>query len=159
MTDPDPLRSRKGRYRINDRFLAFHFRHLQTHLSLVHAGRGKRVLSEFVLPDFERLFDDARLDFILDHMRRDAAELVGEEMAEVGRHDGQFVRAVGRTVMDQTVAAIVIPENAKGTASLQAELTHLRQVFGDEPIKLVYGITDRRERPLDVERVPEGELV
>lgn len=159
VTDPDPLRSRKGRYRINDRFLAFHFRHLLPHLSLVHAGRGKRVLKEFVEPDFERLFDDARLEFILDHLKRDAAELVGEEMAEVGRHDGKFIRAVGRTVMDQTVAAIVVPEDAQGTADLQGELTHLRQVFGDEPIKLVYGITDRRERPLDVERVPDGELI
>ena len=60
ITDPDPLRSRKGRYRISDRFLAFHFRFLQPHLSLVHAGRGERVLSEFVRPQMDALFDDGR---------------------------------------------------------------------------------------------------
>jgi AAA+ ATPase superfamily predicted ATPase len=32
LTDPDPLRSRRGTYRIADRFLAFHFRHVQPNL-------------------------------------------------------------------------------------------------------------------------------
>ena len=41
------------------------------------------------------LFDEARLDFVLDHLHRDAAELAGDEIVEVGRHDGEFVRAVG----------------------------------------------------------------
>lgn len=159
ITDPDPLRSRKGRYRIADRFLAFHFRHLQPHLSLVHAGRGNRVLSEFVEPDFERLFDDARLEFILDHLKRDAAELVGDEIVEVGRHDGTFVRAVGRTYGNRTVAAVVVPAGTKSTATLENELGSLKSVFGDSPIKLVYGITARPERVLEVERVPDGELL
>lgn len=39
---------------------------------------------------------------------------------------------------------------------LAGELT---AVFGDEPIKLVYGMTDRPDRPLEVERVPKGELL
>ncbi|MEM9379177.1 MAG: ATP-binding protein [Planctomycetota bacterium] len=159
ITDPDPLRSRKGRYRIADRFLAFHFRHLQPHLSLVHAGRGARVLSEFVEPDLDRLFDDARVDFVLDHLRREAAELVGDEIVEVGRHDGTFVRAVGRTAGERTVAGVVVPGGTRSTATLENELGGLRNVFGDEPTKLVYGITSRPERPLEVERVPEGELL
>jgi len=159
VTDPDPLRSRKGRYRISDRFLAFHFRHLQPNLSLVNAGRGKRVLEQFVVPDMDRLFDDARLEFVLDHMRRDAAEVVEDELVEVGRHDGEYVRAVGRTVEDRTVAAIVVPEGSRSTATLENELGALKSVFGDDPIKLVYGITSRPERALEVERVPEGELL
>lgn len=159
ITDPDPLRSRKGRYRISDRFLAFHFRHLQPNLSLVHAGRGNRVLSEFVEPDFPRLFDEARLEFIIDHLRRDAAELAGDEIVEVGRHDGQFVRAVGRTFGGRTVAAIVVPPGTQATAPFEAELGALKAVFGDDPIKLVYGITSRADRVLEVERVPDGELL
>lgn len=159
VTDPDPLRSRKGRYRIADRFLAFHFRHLQPNLSLVHAGRGQRVLTEFVEPDLERLFDEARLDFVLDHLQRDAAELVDDEIVEVGRHPGTFVRAVGRTFGGRTVAAVVVPDGNRSTASLENELGGLKGVFGDEPIKLVYGITGRADRPLEVERVPEGELI
>ena len=53
-------------------------------LSLIDAGRGARVLEEFVEPDLERLFDEARVEFVLDHLRREAAELVGEEIVEVG---------------------------------------------------------------------------
>ncbi|MEO1699762.1 MAG: ATP-binding protein [Planctomycetota bacterium] len=159
ITDPDPLRSRKGRYRIADRFLAFHFRHLQPHLSLVNAGRGKRVLEQFVAPDFERLFDDARVDFVLDHLTREAAEVIGEEIVEAGRHPGTYVRAVGRTMDERTVAAVVVPDGARSTATLENELGALKSVFGDDPIKLVYGITSKPERVLEVERVPDGELL
>ncbi|MEM6675162.1 MAG: ATP-binding protein [Planctomycetota bacterium] len=159
ITDPDPLRSRKGRYRIADRFLAFHFRHLQPNLSLVHAGRGARVLTEFVEPDLERLFDDARVDFVLDHLRREAADVVDDEIVEVGRFEGTFVRAVGRTASDRTVAGIVVPNGTRSTATLENELGGLESVFGDAPTKLVYGITSRPERPLEVERVPDGELL
>ena len=95
LTDPDPLRSRRGVYRIADRFVAFHFRHVQPHLSLIEAGRGSRVYEEFIQPDLERLQDAARTDLIVEHLRRDAAELVGEEMAEVGHHGGRVVRALG----------------------------------------------------------------
>jgi AAA+ ATPase superfamily predicted ATPase len=159
ITDPDPLRSRKGRYRISDRFLAFHFRFLQPHLSLVHAGRGERVLSEFVRPQMDALFDDARVDFVMDHLRREAAEIVGSELIEVGRFEGRYVRAVGRTADERTVAAVVVPTGARSTATLENELSGLKAVFGDDPIKLVYGITSREDRPLEVERVPEGELL
>ena len=110
VTDPNPLRSRRGRYRIADRFVAFHFRHLQPNLSLVHAGRGAKVLEEFIAPDLERLFDEARLDLVLAHLRREAGEVLGDEVLEAGRYDGRFVRAVARTVSGQTVAAIVVPE-------------------------------------------------
>ena len=159
ITDPDPLRSRKGRYRISDRFLAFHFRFLQPHLSLVHAGRGERVLSEFVRPQMDALFDDARVDFVMDHLRREAAEIVGSELIEVGRFEGKYVRAVGRTADERTVAAVVVPTGARSTATLENELGGLKAVFGDDPIKLVYGITARPDRVLEVEVVPEGELL
>ena len=159
ITDPDPLRSRKGRYRISDRYLAFHFRFLQPNLSLVHAGRGERVLSEFVRPQLDALFDDARVDFIVDHLHREAAEVVGSELLEVGRFDGTYVRAVGRTADERTVAAVVVPSGAGSSATLENELGGLKAVFGDDPIKLVYGITSRPDRPLEVELVPEGELL
>jgi AAA+ ATPase superfamily predicted ATPase len=159
ITDPDPLRSRRGRYAIADRFLAFHFRHLQPNLSLIHAGRGARVLERFVRPDYARLYDEARVQFVLSHLRRHAAELVDDEIVEVGRHPGEFVRAVGRTIEGRTVAAIVVPEGSKSTSALVKELAALEKVFGPPIIKLVYGLAARREQPLDVERVPEGELL
>jgi len=159
ITDPDPLRSRKGRYRVADRFIAFHFRHLQPNLSLVHAGRGARVYKEFIEPDLERLFDDARVDFILSHLRREAAECLDDEVLEVGRFGGRFVRAVGRTTNDATVAAIVVPEGTRSTASLERELGELEQAFGPHIRKLVYGIGNDPDDPLQVELVPEGELL
>ena len=149
------LRSKDDIYR----FLAFHFRFLQPHLSLVHAGRGERVLSEFVRPQMDALFDDARVDFVMDHLRREAAEVVGSELVEVGRFEGKYVRAVGRTADERTVAAVVVPSGTRSTATLENELGGLKAVFGDDPIKLVYGITSRADRPLEVERVPEGELL
>jgi len=159
ITDPNPLRSRRGTYRIVDRFLAFHFRYLQPNLSLVHAGRGARVLEEFVEPDLAHLFDEARVDFVLDHLRREAAELCGDEIVEVGRFDGRFVRAVGRTAGGSAVAAIVVPDRPRSTAALEEEEEQLRALFGGELVKLVYGITARPDRPLEVERVPAGELL
>lgn len=157
ITDPNPLRSRRGRYRVADRFVAFHFRHVQPNLSLIHAGRGEQVYRDKVEPDLERLYDEARQEFLLSHLRREAAELVDDEIVEVGRFAGQFVRAVGRTATDRTVAAIVIPDGKRSLAPLEEEMQELQNCFQSEPIKLVYGLTDRPEAPLGVERVPEGE--
>jgi hypothetical protein len=159
VTDPNPLRSRRGRYSIADRFLTFHFRHLQPNLSLIHAGRGQHVFDKFIAPDLERIFDEARVDFALSHMRRQAAEVLGDEVVEAGKFDGQFVRIVGRTAGGQTVAGVIVPDGQVQTAALEDELAELTRVFGVEPQKLVYGITGRVDRPLEVEHVPEGELL
>ena len=162
ITDPNPLRSRRGLYRVADRFVSFHFRHIQPHLSLIHAGRGARVLERTIEPDLPRLFDEARVDLILDHLRSEAAELAGEELVEVGRFDGEFVRALARGASGRGVAAVVIPDapgKRRSTAALEREREHLETLFGGPLTVLVYGITERPERPLEVERVPEGELL
>ncbi len=153
LTDPDPLRSRRGRYRIADRFLAFHFRHVQPNLSLIHAGRGDRVLADFVRPDYERLYDEARVDFVLAHLRREAAELVGEELTEIGRHGGRWVRAIARTAGGGTVAAVVAPGGGIHRRGLESELADLARQFGKAPLELQYGLTSRPARPLHVEIV------
>jgi hypothetical protein len=121
------------------------------------AGRGEKVLEEMVQPDYERLFDQARLDLILAHLAREAAEVVGEEIVEVGRHPGRLVRAVGRTCEGRTVAAVVPGDEGFPLGELQAELEGLRRVFGDDPIELVYGVRGRGERALEVELVPPGQ--
>ena len=159
ITDPDPLRSRRGTWHIEDRFVTFHFRHLQPNVSLVNAGRGARVLEEMVEPDLPRLFDDARLAFVLDHLRREAAELVGDEVVEAGRYPGEVVRALARTAGGGTVAGIVVPDPPAGSEGLEGELAEVERVFGEEPVKLVYGIGEREGRPLEVEVVPRGEAV
>lgn len=158
ITETDPLRSRRGTYRIADRFLAFHFRHVQPNVTLINAGRGARVLEESVEPDFGRLFDEARLDLVLDHLQRHAAELVGEEIVEHGRFDGVYVRAVGRTPAGTTVAALVVEEGRPDEATLLRELETLHAAFGKALVKLSYGVTGRTDRVLEVERVAEGEL-
>ncbi len=159
LTDPDPLRSRRGRYRIADRFVAFHFRHLQPNLSLIQAGRGNRVYEQHVLPDLPRLFDEARREFILAHLAREAADLIEDEVVEVGRHPGVFIRAIGRTSSGGCVAAIVVPDPVPDLSVLEEELHELRAAFEDSITKLVYGIADRADAPLEVERVPENELI
>jgi len=159
ITDPDPLRSRRGTYRVADRFLAFHFRHIQPHAGLIHSGRGTRVLEQFIEPDLDRLFDEARVDFVLAHLRREAGDLAGDEIVEAGRFGGKFIRAVARTQEGQGVAAIVVPERTKSTAQFERELEELKPAFGDQIVKLVYGLTDNADRPLEVERVPEGEIL
>ena len=159
VTDPNPLRSRRGRYRIADRFLSFHFRHLQPHVSLIHAGRGIRVYEDYIKPDLPRIFDEARVDFVLSHMERQAAELLGEEVVEVGRYEGRFVRAVGRLASGGALAGIVIPDGRRSTRHLEEELAELESIFGVQPRKLVYGITGRPQRALEVELVPDGVLI
>jgi AAA+ ATPase superfamily predicted ATPase len=158
ITETDPLRSRRGSYHISDRFLAFHFRHVQPNVSLINAGRGARVLEESVQPDFDRLFDEARVEFVLDHLRRKAASIIEEEIVEYGRYDGVYVRAVGRTLEGTTVAGLVVPEGAPNEAELARELEALDEAFGGRIVKLAYGITERPDRPLEVELVPDGEL-
>ena len=159
LTDPDPLRSRRGSYRIADRFLQFHYRHLQPHLSLIHAGRGQRVLEQFIEADLPRLLDEAKVDFVLDHLRHEAAELVGDELPDVARHPGRYVRAVARSASGRPVAAIVLPDGKLSTATLESELATISEALGAPPIKLTYGLTSRADRPLEVERVPDDELV
>jgi AAA+ ATPase superfamily predicted ATPase len=152
LTDPDPLRSRRGTYRFADRFLEFHFAHVQPHAGLIQAGRGSRVLEQFIQPDLARLHDAARVDFVLAHLRTEAADVVGEEIVEAGRFDGRFVRAVARTVEGRGVAAIVQPAGTKTMDGLQSEVDALQPAFGRDVVRLVYALTDKPNRPLVVER-------
>jgi AAA+ ATPase superfamily predicted ATPase len=157
LTDPDPLRSRRGTYRVADRFLAFHFRHVQPHLSLIEAGRGARVLEEFIQPDHERLRREARVDFVLEHLVRKGAELVGEEIAEVGRFPGTAVCAVGRTVEGRGVAAL--QGSPYDLRRAEAEIAEVREAFSGDMVRLVFRWTGSREKPLDVRRVSGEEAV
>jgi uncharacterized protein len=134
LTDPDPLRSRRGVYRIADRFVAFHFRHVQPHLSSIEAGRGARVLEEFIRPDFPRLIEEARGELLLERLRHEAAELVGEEIADVGRHGGLAVRALARTVSGRGIAIVAAEAEAP---TLEEELKELRPALGAGLVQLV----------------------
>lgn len=155
LTDPDPLRSRKGRYRIADRFLSFHFRHVQPHLSLIEAGRGARVLSEHVERDFERLFNDAVVDFALEHVALHAGDLFGAEVVESGRHDGPGVPALARLEDDRFVALQVAGVEAE-RAELEGELALLAKLSGKPAERLRYALSDDLEAPLKVERARVG---
>jgi AAA+ ATPase superfamily predicted ATPase len=159
VTDTDPLRSRRGVYRVADRFLAFHFRHIQPHAAQVQAGRGAKVWTESIAHDLPRLVDDARVDFIVHHLRTQAADELGVELVEVGRHDGRYVRACARGSDGSGVAAIVVPPKFKDPEGLGEELSRLARHFQGPLAKLVYGFTRRKEAPLGFERVPEGELL
>jgi len=154
LTDPDPLRSRRGTYRIADRFLSFHFRHVQPHLSLIEAGRGARVLEEFIQPDFGNLLREARADFLLEFLAREAAELVGEELVETARHTGRVVRALGRTAEGRGVVAVdAAAAEEEGPAVLAEELAALRPAFGTALVRLDARFTDDSSKPLAVRRL------
>lgn len=141
LTDPNPLRSRRGVYRISDRFVAFHFRHVQPNVSLIQADRGARVFEEYVKPDLARLFDDARVDFVLEHLEREAAYELKSEVLEVGRHPGRAVRAIGRLESGQFVAAVIDPLEDEAPlytpAELAAEVAALEQMLARDDGVLV----------------------
>ncbi len=151
LTDPDPLRSRRGVYRIADRFVAFHFRHVQPHLSLIEAGRGARVLEEFIRPDLPRLAEEARSELLLEQLRHDGAALLGEEIADIGRHSGRAVRALARTVSGRGVA-VVAAEAAVGEA--EEELKELRPALGAGLVQLVATRARGGEAVLSLRRAP-----
>jgi AAA+ ATPase superfamily predicted ATPase len=139
LTDADPLRSRRGVYRISDRFLSFHFRHVQPNLSMIEAGRGAQVLETFIRPDFGRLVDAARTDFILEHLRTKAADLVDEEIVEVGRFCGSAIKALARTVSGACVAAL---HGETGLNTLEQELGQVQASFKSEIRMLRYRDTE-----------------
>ncbi len=153
LTDPDPLRSRRGTYRISDRFIAFHFRHLQPHLSLIEAGRGSRVFEEFIHPDFEYLAEESFTEFLCEHLRREAAEILGEEVVEVGRHGGETVRALARTSEGRGIAAVARRAYKAAPGALERESKLLEQVFPKGLTQLVYSLSEDSAKPLEVERV------
>jgi AAA+ ATPase superfamily predicted ATPase len=156
LTDPDPLRSRRGTYRIADRFLAFHFRHIQPHVSLIHAGRGARVYEEFVEPDSARFREEALLDFVLEHLRTRAAEVIDDEIVETGRFAGLFVRAVARTARGGAVAAVITPTGEQGEVALEEELAEIREALGKRLEVLNYAFTEDPRAPLHVEHDQDG---
>ncbi|MEX1024449.1 MAG: ATP-binding protein [Planctomycetota bacterium] len=152
LTDPDPLRSRRGTYCIADRFLHFHFRHIQPHLSRIEAGRGAKVWKEHVQPDLERIWDGATDAFLADHLQHEASELLDDEIVEVGPHGKSGVRVIGRTVEDRAVACLLETDGALGTPALDAELRALASVFPAGVSQLVYAWTGDPARPLEVRR-------
>jgi AAA+ ATPase superfamily predicted ATPase len=158
LTDPDPLRSRRGTYRVADRFLAFHFRHVQPNAALIQSGRGESVWERSIEPDLERLFDDALVDCAIDHMRTRSADLVGDEIVETARHSGTLVRAVARTSGGMGVAAVLLPRGSKSLAGLSAEIDALKPALGRRVVPLVYRVLDKGTEPLSVERLAEGAL-
>jgi hypothetical protein len=157
LSEPDPLRSRRGTYRVADRFVQFHFRHLQPHQSLIHAGRGAKVLEQFVEPDLPRLYDEARLEFVLDHLRHDAAALVGDELVEVRRHPGRAIRALARTAKGALVAAVVESDGRSRSPELASEVAAMRATGLRVGSVLAYRLTEQPERPVEVERFEREE--
>jgi AAA+ ATPase superfamily predicted ATPase len=159
VTDTDPLRSRRGVYRVADRFLAFHFRHIQPHAAQLQAGRGAKVWAESVQPDLSRLFDEARVDFIVHHLKHTAADVLDVELHEVGRHHGRYIRACARAADGSGVAAIVIPPRFQDAQGLADEVAQLARHFEGPLTRLVYGFNGLTTSPLGFEQVPEGQLL
>jgi AAA+ ATPase superfamily predicted ATPase len=153
LTDPDPLRSRRGTYRISDRFLAFHARHVQPNLSLIEAGRGARVLETSIQPDLPRLAREAVLDLVLDHLRREAGSLLGEELSECGRHPGRYLRAVARLARGGMAAALVLPARGKPPREAELEVQDLKRDCGNRVALLGYWLERSGACPLGVERI------
>lgn len=150
LTDPDPLRSRKGLYRIGDRFLAFHFRHVQPHLSLIQTGQGKRIFREQIAPDLPRLETEGLVECMLEHLRSECGELFGSEASEVGRHPGRSIRALARLADGRLVAALLA--SAASPAEADAELHDLTRTQPSEVLPLRYTPKTEGRRPLKIER-------
>jgi hypothetical protein len=151
ITDPDPLRSRRGTYHLADRFVAFHGRYVQPNLSLIAAGRGGRVFREQVLHDLPALLDDARTDFVLEHIHKQAADLIGTEVLELGRHNGELIRAAGRTADGRGLAGVLHPETKLNLDQLKEEVAVLDRAFSGEAHVLIYHTTADPSAPLQAE--------
>ena len=142
--------SRKGLYRIGDRFLAFHFRHVQPHLSLIQTGQGKRIFREQIAPDLPRLETEGLVECMLEHLRSECGELFGSEASEVGRHPGRSIRALARLSDGRQVAALLA--SATSPAEADAELHDLTRTQPSEVLPLRYTPKTEGRRPLKIER-------
>ena len=84
---------------------------------------------------------------------------MGEEIAEVGRFPGRWLRALGRTVEGRGVAALVAPAEPGGDAAaeLALELAALEPAFGTKIVRLAYRAGSESPKPLEVRRLAPGE--
>jgi len=103
-------------------------------VSLIQAGRGERVFTEFIRPDLGRLLEEARGELLLEHLRRQGAELVGEELADIGRHAGKAVRALARTTSGRGVAVLAAEASR---AEAEEEVKELKPALGADLVRLV----------------------
>ena len=105
-------------------------------------------------PDLPRLYDEARTDFLIDHLVHEAGNLVGDEVVEAGRTKGEVVRAVGRLAGGGIVAALVTSAETGPDAALEREVAELHTALGGPVHKLVYTLVGEVERPLGVRVEP-----
>ena len=82
---------------------------------------------------------------MLERLRHDAADLIGEEIADVGRHSGRAVRALARTVSGRGVAVLAAEADEP---TIEEELKELRPVLGASLVQLVAGRTGGGEAAL-----------
>jgi hypothetical protein len=89
---------------------------------------------------------------VLEDLARNAAELVGEEIAETGRWSGQAVRALGRTVGGRGVLAALSGPSGGAPPALAREAEKLSAAF-PEVVTLLYTPCDDPAAPLTARRV------
>jgi hypothetical protein len=97
------------------------------------------------------LLDDARTDFVLEHMHKQAADLIGTEVLELGRHNGQLIRAAGRTADGRGLAGVLHPETKLDRWQLKEEVAVLDRAFSGEAHVLIYHTTADPSAPLKAE--------
>ena len=87
LTARAPHRSKRGRYRLLDPYLAFWFRFVQPYASLIEAGHGELVYRRFIAPSLNEYLGGIFERVVREYLRLDGSSELGlAPILRVGRH-------------------------------------------------------------------------
>jgi AAA+ ATPase superfamily predicted ATPase len=90
LDEPAPEKSRKGRYRVVDGLLRFHFRFVQPHRDVIERGDGADLFEQRVLPALPAFAGPVYEDVTRERLAREARVRFGAPALRVGRLYGAW---------------------------------------------------------------------
>ncbi len=139
LDEPAPEKSRKGRYRVADALLRFHFRFVQPHRDVIERGDGEELFDRIVAPALPTFCGPVFEEVIRDAVAHDARSLFGSGAGRVGRLYGPWGELdLAMELLDGTFVAgecktSPTPIGTEALAALRAKVGQVPTLAGRTP--------------------------